>query len=202
VFTAIRLGLPAGVTALVVGLQPVLTALGAGLFLRERVRATQWAGLGLGLAGVVLVVANKVGGGAAVALLVPAVIALLGITAGTLYQKRFCPAFDLRTGSVIQFLPCLLATALVAWRTETLVVHWTPAFMFALAWLVLVLSVGAVSLLNVLICSGSAVNVASLFYLTPPTTALIAWAMFGETLTGLALAGMGLAVLGVWLARK
>ena len=203
VFTAIRLGLPAGVTALVVGLQPVLTALGAGLFLRERVRAAQWAGLALGLAGVVLVVSNKVAGGpAAAALLVPAVIALVGITAGTLYQKRFCASFDLRTGSVIQFLPCLVVTGLAAWRTETMVVHWTPAFMFALAWLVLVLSVGAVSLLNVLIRSGSAVNVASLFYLTPPTTALIAWAMFGETLTGLALAGMGLAVLGVWLARK
>ena len=203
VFTAIRLGLPAGVTALVVGLQPVLTALGAGLFLRERVRAAQWAGLTLGLAGVVLVVSNKVAGGpAAAALLVPAVIALVGITAGTLYQKRFCASFDLRTGSVIQFLPCLVVTGLAAWRTETMVVHWTPAFMFALAWLVLVLSLGAVSLLNVLIRSGSAVNVASLFYLTPPTTALIAWAMFGETLTGLALAGMGLAVLGVWLARK
>jgi drug/metabolite transporter (DMT)-like permease len=205
VFTAIRLGLPAGVTALVVGLQPVLTALGAGLFLHERVRAAQWGGLALGLAGVVLVVAHKVagsGGPAAATLLVPAVIALAGITAGTLYQKRFCPGFDLRTGSVIQFLPCLVATALVAWRTETMVVHWTPAFMFALGWLVLVLSLGAVSLLNVLIRSGSAVNVASLFYLTPPTTALIAWAMFGETLTGLALAGMALAVLGVWLARK
>jgi drug/metabolite transporter (DMT)-like permease len=203
VFTAIRLGLPAGVTALVVGLQPVLTALGAGLFLQERVRAAQWAGLALGLAGVVLVVANKVAGGpAAAALLVPAVIALVGITAGTLYQKRFCASFDLRTGSVIQFLPCLVVTGLAAWRTETMVVHWTPAFTFALAWLVLVLSLGAVSLLNVLIRSGSAVNVASLFYLTPPTTALIAWAMFGETLTGLALAGMALAVLGVWLARK
>ena len=205
VVTAIRLGLPAGITALVVGLQPVLTALGAGLFLRERVRATQWAGLALGLAGVILVVANKVagsGGPAAATLLVPAVIALAGITAGTLYQKRFCASFDLRTGSVIQFLPCLVVTALAASRTETMIVHWTPAFVFALAWLVLVLSVGAVSLLNVLIRSGSAVNVASLFYLTPPTTALIAWAMFGETLTGLALAGMGLAVLGVWLARK
>jgi drug/metabolite transporter (DMT)-like permease len=203
VFTAIRLGLPAGVTALVVGLQPVLTALGAGLFLRERVRATQWAGLALGLVGVVLVVANKVAGGpSAASLLVPAVIALVGITAGTLYQKRFCASFDLRTGSVIQFLPCLVATALLASRTETMVVHWTPAFVFALGWLVLVLSVGAVSLLNVLIRSGSAVNVASLFYLTPPTTALIAWAMFGETLTGLALAGMALAVAGVWLARK
>ena len=205
VFTAIRLGLPAGVTALVVGLQPVLTALGAGLFLHERVRAAQWAGLSLGLTGVVLVVAHKVagsGGPATAALLVPAAVALLGITAGTLYQKRFCPRFDLRTGSVIQFLPCLLATALVAWNTETMVVHWTPAFTFALAWLVLVLSVGAVSLLNTLIRSGSAVNVASLFYLTPPTTALIAWAMFGETLTGLALAGMALAVAGVWLARQ
>jgi drug/metabolite transporter (DMT)-like permease len=205
VFTAIRLGLPAGVTALVVGLQPVLTALGAGLFLRERVRATQWAGLALGLGGVVLVVAHKVaasGGPAAVTMLVPAVVALIGITAGTLYQKRFCPGFDLRTGSVIQFLPSLAVTALVAWRTETMVVHWTPAFLFALGWLVLVLSLGAVSLLNVLIRSGSAVNVASLFYLTPPTTAVIAWAMFGETLTGLALAGMALTVFGVWLARK
>jgi drug/metabolite transporter (DMT)-like permease len=203
VFTAIRLGLPAGVTALVVGLQPVLTALGAGLLLRERVRATQWAGLALGLAGVVLVVARKVEGGpAAAALLVPAIVALAGITVGTLYQKRFCASFDLRTGSVVQFLPSLAVTALAAWRTETMAVHWTPAFVFALGWLVLVLSLGAVSLLNVLIRSGSAVNVASLFYLTPPTTALIAWAMFGETLTGLALAGMGLAVLGVWLARK
>jgi drug/metabolite transporter (DMT)-like permease len=203
VFSAIRLGLPAGVTALVVGLQPVLAALGAGLFLRERVRATQWAGLALGLAGVVLVVANKVAGGpSAASLLVPAVIALAGITVGTLYQKRFCASFDLRTGSVVQFLPSLAVTALAAWRTETMAVHWTPAFVFALGWLVLVLSLGAVSLLNVLIRSGSAVNVASLFYLTPPTTALIAWAMFGETLTGLALAGMGLAVLGVWLARK
>ncbi|HYP33190.1 MAG TPA: DMT family transporter, partial [Burkholderiaceae bacterium] len=142
------------------------------------------------------------GGPAATELLLPAVVALAGITAGTLYQKRFCAGFDLRTGSVIQFLPSLAVTALVAWRTETMVVHWTPAFVFALGWLVLVLSLGAVSLLNVLIRSGSAVNVASLFYLTPPTTALIAWAMFGETLTGLALAGMALAVLGVWLARK
>ena len=206
VFTAIRLGLPAGVTALVVGLQPVLTALGAGLFLRERVRPTQWAGLALGLAGVVLVVAHKVAastGDASVrTLLAPAAIALLGITAGTLYQKRFCPSFDLRTGSVVQFLPCLAVTALAAWRTETMVVHWTSAFVFALGWLVLVLSLGAVSLLNVLIRSGSAVNVASLFYLTPPVTALIAWAMFGETLTGLALAGMAVTVFGVWLARK
>jgi len=206
VFTAISHGLPAGVTALVVGLQPVLTALGAGTWLGERVKPAQWAGLGLGFAGVALVVAHKVAatatGGALVAMLLPAVVALLGITAGTLYQKKFCPAFDLRTGSVIQFLPCLVVTALVAGATETMQVHWTAQFAFALGWLVLVLSLGAVSLLNVLIRRGSAVNVASLFYLTPPTTALIAWALFGETLTGLALVGMALSVYGVWLARR
>jgi len=206
VFTAISHGLPAGVASLVVGLQPVLTALGAGMLLGERVRPTQWVGLALGFVGVGLVVAHKVAasasGGVLLAMLLPAVIALLGITAGTLYQKRFCHSFDLRTGSVIQFLPCLVVTALAASQTETMQVQWTGSFIFALGWLVLVLSLGAVSLLNVLIRSGSVVNVASLFYLTPPTTALIAWALFDETLTGLALIGMGVTVFGVWLARK
>jgi drug/metabolite transporter (DMT)-like permease len=206
VFIAIGKGLPAGVAALVVGLQPVLTALGAGAWLGERVRPTQWLGLVLGFVGVGLVVAHKVGAGASgdvlLSMLLPVVVALLAITAGTLYQKRYCQSFDLRTGSVIQFLPSLLATLLVASLTETLQIHWTGSFVFALAWLVLVLSLGAVSLLNVLIRNGSAVNVASLFYLVPPCTALVAWALFGETLTGLALLGMALTVFGVWLARK
>lgn len=206
VFIAISHGLPAGVAALVVGLQPVLTALGAGLFLQERVRPAQWAGLLIGFVGVGLVVAHKVAAGvsgaALMAMLLPAVAALLGITAGTLYQKRFCASFDLRTGSVIQFLPCLVVTALLASQFETMQVQWTGSFVFAMAWLVLVLSLGAVSLLNVLIRSGTAVNVASLFYLVPPATALTAWALFGETLTGLALVGMGLTAFGVWLARR
>ncbi|MFU2486508.1 DMT family transporter [Thauera sp. WH-1] len=207
VFMSIHRGLPAGISALVVGMQPLLTAALAGLLLGERVSARQWIGLALGFGGVALVVGSKAGvdgagGEALVHMLIPALAALLGITAGTLYQKRFCPRFDLRTGSVLQFLPSLALTALVASQTETLHITWSGEFIFALLWLVVVLSVGAISLLNLLIRSGSAVNVASLFYLTPPTTALIAWAMFGEQLSLVAIAGMAVAVSGVWLARK
>lgn len=205
VFIAIGHGLPSGITALVVGLQPLLTALVAGALLGEKVRPAQWVGLALGFTGVALVVAGKVAtvpGDALVGMLLPAVVALLGITAGTLYQKRFCPAFDLRTGSVIQYLPCVVVMAVLAYAMETMAVQWSGEFLFALGWLVLVLSLGAVSLLNLLIRRGGAVNVASLFYLTPPMTALVAWAVFGETLSGLALAGMALAAAGVWLARQ
>nr|MCU0812362.1 EamA family transporter [Thiobacillaceae bacterium] len=156
VFMAIKQGLPAGVTALIVGMQPLLTACGAGFLLGEKVSPRQWLGLVLGFAGVSLVVANKLGDLPLAAMLLPAFAALLGITLGTLYQKRFCPRFDLRSGSVIQFLPTAVVTAVVAWNTESMVIDWTPQFVFALLWLVLVLSFGAISLLNVLIRSGSA----------------------------------------------
>ena len=202
VFTAIKHGLPAGVTALLVGMQPLLTALGAGWLLGERVVLRQWLGLGLGFVGVLLVVAHKFGDAGLGTMLWPALAALFGITAGTLYQKRFCPRFDLRSGSVIQFVPTALLTAIAVFLFEGYQVEWTGEFVFALTWLVLVLSIGAISLLNLLIRSGSAVNVASLFYLTPLCTALIAWGLFGETLRPLALFGMALAVSGVYLVGR
>ena len=203
VFSSIAHGLPAGVSSLVVGIQPLLTAVGAGWLLGERVVPRQWLGLVLGFVGVALVLSNKLAGVAAWGPQVwPALIALAGITAGTLYQKRFCPSFDLRTGAIAQFLPSAVVTFLVASQVESFRIEWTPQFGFAMAWLVLVLSLGAISLLNLLIRRGSAVNVASMFYLTPPSTALIAWFLFDETLTGLALVGMVLAVIGVYLSRK
>ncbi len=202
VFMAIKAGLPAGITALVVGMQPLLTATLAGRLLGESVLPRQWLGLALGFAGVALVVSHKLGSGFDMAALVPACVALVGITVGTLYQKRFCQHFDWRTGSVAQFLPTAIVTGIVVLATDDFRIDWTGEFAFALGWLVLVLSVGAISLLNWLIRHGSAVNVASLFYLTPPTTALLAWLLFGETLTGLALAGMALAVWGVYLSRR
>lgn len=202
VFVAIDAGLPAGITALVVGMQPLLTATVAGRLLGEQVLPRQWAGLALGFVGVTLVLSNKLGTGFGPEALVPAVVALLAITAGTLYQKRFCPHFDWRSGAVAQFLPTAVVTAIVVFALDDFRIDWTGEFLFALGWLVLVLSIGAISLLNWLIRHGSAVNVASLFYLTPPTTALLAWALFGETLTGAALAGMALAVWGVYLSRR
>ncbi len=203
VFIAIKQGLPAGITALVVGMQPLLTALGAGWLLGERVVGRQWLGLALGFVGVALVVSGKFGDTVALGpMLVPALCALLGITVGTLYQKRYCARFDLRTGSVIQFVPTALATLPVILLVDGFHVEWTAHFVFALAWLVLVLSIGAISLLNLLIRSGSAVNVASLFYLTPLSTALIAFLMFDEKLGWLAVLGMGLAVSGVYLVAR
>ena len=202
VFIAISKGLPAGVTALVVGVQPLLTAIGAGWLLGDTVLKRQWAGLILGLVGVTFVVINKIGSGFDWHALVPALVALLGITAGTLYQKRHCSHFDWRTGAVAQFLPTALLTGLVAWGTESFRVEWVDEFVFALGWLVFVLSLGAISLLNWLIRRSDAVNVASLFYLVPPCTALVAWTLFGETLSGMALVGMVLTVWGVYWARK
>lgn len=202
VFIAISKGLPAGVASLVVGVQPLLTAVAAGWLLGEKVIRRQWIGLLLGFLGVGLVVFGKVGAGFGVQALLPAIVALIGITAGTLYQKRYCPSFDWRTGSVAQFLPTALATWLLAFLTESFRIEWVGEFYFALGWLVLVLSIGAISLLNWLIRHSDAVNVASLFYLVPPCTALFAWVLFRDSFSGIALFGMALAVWGVYLARK
>ena len=202
VFVAIKHGLSAGITALIVGMQPLLTGVGSGVLLGEPVSRRQWLGLGLGFVGVGLVMASKVGDMALGPMLIPALVALLGITGGTLYQKRFCASFDLRTGSVIQFVPTALVTAVAVALFEDYRIEWTGDFIFALGWLVLVLSIGAISLLNLLIRSGSAVNVASLFYLTPPTTALIAFAVFGEKLAFTAAVGMVVAVAGVYLVAR
>lgn len=201
VFAAIGAGLPSGITALVVGLQPLATAILAGPLLGERIRPRQWLGLGLGLLGVALVLSGRLTSVSASSLrgLEFALVALVGITAGTLYQKRYCASMDLRSGSTIQYCSALILMAPTAFLVEDMQVHWTGEFVFALVWLVLALSVGAVSLLMVLIRLGEAARVASLFYLVPPVTAIMAWALFGEALGPVGLAGMVLAAGGVAL---
>jgi len=202
VFASIHEGVSAGVSAIIVSIQPLLTAALAGPLLGERVTLRAWIGLVMGLAGVALVVWTKVaiGEGSDLGYLF-SVLALLGMTAGTLYQKRFCGAMDVRTGGIIQFLAAWAAMVLLALAFETRVVAWTPSFLFALGWLVLALSIGAISLLIFLIKKGEAYRVATLFYLVPPSTAIIAWLLFDETLGPLALVGMAVAAAGVALVN-
>jgi drug/metabolite transporter (DMT)-like permease len=203
VFASIYHGLPAGISAMIVGLQPLLTATLVGPLLGERVSGKQWLGLLLGLVGLALVLREKLAfdraTGGAVLL---AIGALFGITLGTLYQKRFCSTADMRSSAVIQFAAAGLACLAVALPLETMHVEWTGHFIFALGWLVLVLSIGTVSLLYLILRRGAAAKTASLFYLVPPATALFAWALFGETLGMLALAGMALAAVGVALVQR
>jgi drug/metabolite transporter (DMT)-like permease len=202
VWAAIKLGMPAGMTALIVGMQPVLTAL-ASARMGERLAASQWCGLLLGIAGVALVVANKLsGGGASLPSLALAVGALLSITFGTLYQKRYCPVFDLRIGSVIQFAAAALACVPFMFLFESRQVTWNGEMVGALLWSVLALSIGAISLLFLLIRKGAATKVSSLMYLTPPTTAVMAWALFGERFPPMAALGMVVAVAGVALVMR
>lgn len=203
VFAAIDAGLSAGLSALIVGLQPALTACVVGPLLKERVTPRQWLGVLLGFVGVVLVVANRieVGAGAWTGIGLAA-IALLGITAGTLYQKRFCADMDLRSGSAIQFTVTCLAMTGLAFALESREIQWTGEFVFAVAWLVVVLSLGAVTLLYILIKRGAAAKVASLFYLVPPVTALMAFFLFDERLGAQELIGMGIVVAGVALVTR
>jgi len=198
VFAAIHHGISAGLIALIVGLQPVLTAFVAAPLLGERVSPRQWAGLLLGLAGIALVVMQNTNlSGVTPVSAGFALLALAGITMGTMYQKRFCGSFDLRAGSVIQFVAAGIALAPFALLFETREVKWSPALLFALGWLVLVLSIGAISLLALLIRRDAVTKVVSLMYLTPPVTAVMAWLVFGETLSIQALLGLGLAAVGV-----
>ncbi|MBK8452358.1 MAG: DMT family transporter [Thiofilum sp.] len=206
VFIAIDHGLPAGITSLIVGMQPLLTAILAGWLLHETVTRKQWLGIVLGLIGVTLVITGRADmtslGKIDPLQLIPVLFALVSITLGTLYQKKFCPVFDLRTGAVVQFIPTLIVTALLVPVLGNWQMDWTGEFIFALSWLVLVLSLGAISLLSLLIRQSGAVSVSSLFYLTPAVTALMAWVLFNERLSLIQLVGMIIAISGVWLARK
>ena len=200
VFAALSVGVEAGVISLVAGLQPVLTAALAGPLLGETVTRRQWIGLVMGLAGVTLVVWTKLGLGLGTPLGMGfSIFAMFSITAGTLLQKRYGAVMDLRTGSVVQFVASAVVTLPIAIFVEGFRVEWALDFVMALAWLCLVLSIGAITAMYVLIRRGAAAEVASLFFLVPPTTAVIAWAMFHEVLDGRSLVGMALVVLAVAL---
>jgi len=202
-YTALKLGVSAGESALIVGTMPVFTALGAALVFGERLGVRQWLGMAGGLFGVVLVVWHKLGtGSAGIGAYVAAVVALAGITLGTLYQKRFCAGMDLRTGGFIQLAVATLVALPLSFGLEGFDVRWAGTMVFASGWLATVNSIGATSLLFVMMRKGEASKVASLFYLIPGVTALMAFALLGETLTAMTLAGFVATAGAVYLCTR
>ena len=202
VFWAVEHGMGAATSALIVGLQPMLTALLAMWLLAERTTLVLWLGLVFGLTGTVLVVAFDAGqigsSGAVIAIL----IALVGISAGSVYQKKFVRPFDWRAGAVWQFAGSLLITVPITVFIEREGPTLTGQYLFWLSWLIIVLSIGAVALLNTLIQSQSAINVASFFYLIPSLVAVTSWLVFGDSMRWTTWIGIGLTSFGVWLATR
>jgi drug/metabolite transporter (DMT)-like permease len=202
VWAAVRAGIPAGTVALIVGLQPLLTALWVSGRGQHRVAPLQWLGLLLGLAGLALVVWPKLSQGEVTPVnLGLSLVALASITVGTLYQKRHVQPGDVRSANFVQIAAALLVTAPLA-LLETGTMQWHPDLLVALAWSVLVLSLGGSSLLMMLIQRGAATRVTSLLYLVPPCTALLAWGLFGERMAASGWAGMALCAVGVGLVLR
>lgn len=203
VFWAIRHGMPAGLTALIVGLQPLITAVLAGQILGEKILPRHWAGLAAGFIGVVIVLWPKLGASTdslGWPALAAAIAAVLGMSAGTIWQKRSGSRADMVTGTFWQYVGATVPMVIGSAALETHQFTLTGELIFAMAWLVLVLSIGAIFLLMVMIRDGEMSKVASLFYLVPAVTALIAWPLFGESLSVVQIAGMALATFGVGLA--
>ena len=203
VFVAISQGVPAGISALIPGLQPLLTSTIASRWLGEKVNALQWFGLALGLAGVALVLHDRtlVGSGTLLGWCA-SFISLLGIALGTLYQKRHGGTIDWRSGNLVQYAAAGVLFALGALTFETRLIHWSGELVFALAWLVLVMSLGAVWLMYWLIRRSAATGFASLFYLVPVVTALMAYVLFNEKLDPLSIAGMVVCAAGVVMVNR
>jgi drug/metabolite transporter (DMT)-like permease len=203
VFTAISQGVPAGISALILGLQPIVTSTLANRFMGEKIARLQWFGLALGLVGVLLVLhdRNIVLAGSVLGW-VASFLSLIGITLGTLYQKRYCGDIDWRTGNLIQYTGAGVLFALGAFAFEAREIHWTGELIFAMAWLVLVLSIAAVGLMYWLIRRSAATGFASLFYLVPVVTALFAYILFDERLDAISILGMVICAGGVALVSR
>ena len=203
VFVAIDIGVEAGLTALIIGLQPLVMAVIAWRFLGERLRKIQVLGFALGLLGAGTVIVRKLSDGfGSIEGVAICGVGLLAISIGSIVQKRYGGDIPMRRGAVVQYAAAAALLGAVAFAVETREIDWTLNFVFAFGWATIVLSIGAVLLLYYLLAHGAASEVASLFFLVPPSTAVIAWAMFGETLGAIEIAGVALSAFGVWLVLR
>jgi drug/metabolite transporter (DMT)-like permease len=199
---AIAHSIPAGLSALIPGLQPILTSTLANRWLGERVTPLQWTGLLVGLAGVVLILHDRPMSGEAGWGWLASGVSLVSITLGTLYQRRYCNTIDWRAGNLVQYIAVAIFFGCAARLFETNAVRWTTEFVLALAWLTVVLSIGSIGLLYWLIRRSAATSVASLFYLVPAVTSLMAYFLFGERLDAIAIAGMAACAAAVFLVNR
>jgi drug/metabolite transporter (DMT)-like permease len=208
VWIAIAQGVPASISALLAALQPILTAALAPILLRERIGAKQWLGIVLGFIGIIVVLSPKLAGvapgqlGAVAMPLLINIIAMLAVTAGTFYQKRYIHSGDLRTVTILQYAGAIAVTLPVAYLVEPMRLEVNATTILIMLWSVLAISIGAIALLLLLIRRGEVSRAAQLIYLVPPTAAAQAYLLFGEQLTPLQLAGMALTVIGVALASR
>ena len=204
VFWAVSQGLGAGMMGLITGLHPLFTALLALPLLHERLNTRQWLGIGVGVAGVALIVSPKLGSvaGIPVHALVVGLLATLSLTLGTLWQKLSKPQMDLRVNATIQFVGAFALTAPFALALEAGRFDHSAALYGALAWAVLGLSVGGIWIMLYLLRRGAASKGAPLLYLSPPIAGLMALVLFGEALSAVQLGGMVLAVIGAFAARR
>jgi drug/metabolite transporter (DMT)-like permease len=199
---AIAHSIPAGLSALIPGLQPILTSTLANRWLGERVTPLQWSGLSLGLAGVVLILHNRPMSGDVGWGWLASGVSLISITLGTLYQRRYCGGIDWRAGNLVQYFAVTIFFAAGAWLFESNVVHWTAEFVLSVIWLAVVLSIGSIGLLYWLIRRSAATSVASLFYLVPAVTAVMAYVLFSERLDTVAISGMIACAAAVFLVNR
>ncbi|HKU08569.1 MAG TPA: DMT family transporter [Bradyrhizobium sp.] len=199
---AIALSIPAGLSALIPGLQPILTSTIANRWLGERVTPLQWGGLVLGLAGVALILHDRPMSGQAGWGWIASAVSLVSITLGTLYQRRYCSHIDWRSGNLVQYVVVTVFFTVGAFLFEDRVVHWTAEFILAVSWLAVALSIGSIGLLYWLIRHKAATSVASLFYLVPAVTSLMAFFLFDERLNAVAIAGMAACAAAVFLVNR
>ena len=199
---AISLSIPAGLSALMPGLQPLLTSTIANRWLGERVTPLQWGGLLLGLGGVALILHDRPMGGQAGWGWIASTVSLVSITLGTLYQRRYCSRIDWRSGNLVQYAAVTAFFTIAAFLFESRTVHWTAEFVLALSWLAVMLSIGSIGLLYWLIRHQAATSVASLFYLVPAVTSVMAYLLFDERLDALAIAGMIACAAAVFLVNR
>jgi drug/metabolite transporter (DMT)-like permease len=202
VFYAISKDTPAGIASLMVSIQPIITAFLALAFLGERVRAVQWLGIAAGTIGVVMVVYPRLGGVVPLIGVISCLVAVSSISVGTVIQKRYLGHLDLLTGNALQALAAALFYGLLLMTVETYYLEWTPEVILSMIWIIAAVSIGAVSILMLLIRSGQMTATSSLFFMVPPVSALFGYLFFGETLGIPGIAGMAVACFGVWLVNK